>query len=74
MGHRNWVHKHNVVNMFGKAGILCLAALPRKTDLVCLAGVQELVRSCLTAVPHRQNGLLHVKVLSEESVWAEGVL
>lgn len=37
-------------------------------------GVQELVRSCLTAVPHRQDGLLHVKVLSEESVWAEGVL
>ncbi|KAL0040757.1 hypothetical protein WJX79_004447 [Trebouxia sp. C0005] len=37
-------------------------------------GVQELVRSCLTAVPRRQNGLVHVKVLSEESVWAEGVL
>ncbi|KAL0023329.1 hypothetical protein WJX77_007937 [Trebouxia sp. C0004] len=37
-------------------------------------GLQELVRSCLTAVPHRQNGLLQVKVLSEESMWAEGVL
>ncbi len=74
MGHRNWVQKHNMVNMLNKAGILCFAALPRLIRFALHSGVQELVRSCLTAVPHRQNGLLHVKVLSEESVWAEGVL
>lgn len=37
-------------------------------------GNQELVRGCITAVPCRQKGDVHVKVLSEESVWGEGVL
>ena len=39
-----------------------------------IAGNQELVRGCITAVPCRQKGDVHVKVLSEESVWGEGVL
>ncbi|KAL3147662.1 hypothetical protein ABBQ32_002415 [Trebouxia sp. C0010 RCD-2024] len=37
-------------------------------------GKQELVRGCLTPIPGRQSGTLHVKVLSEEDVWAQGVL
>ncbi|KAL3130617.1 hypothetical protein ABBQ38_008011 [Trebouxia sp. C0009 RCD-2024] len=37
-------------------------------------GEQELVRGCLTPIPGRQSGTLHVKVLSEEDVWAQGVL
>lgn len=40
----------------------------------CNAGNQELVRSCLTPIPRRHSGTLHVKVLSEEDVWAQGVL
>lgn len=38
------------------------------------AGNQELVRGCLTPIPSRQSGTLCVKVLSEEDVWAQGVL
>lgn len=38
------------------------------------AGNQDLVRGCLTPIPSRQSGTLHVKVLSEEDVWAQGVL
>lgn len=37
-------------------------------------GKQELVRGCLTPIPGRQSSTLHVKVLSEEDVWAQGVL
>ncbi len=53
---------------------MLLYALHTDELIADAAGNQELVRGCLTAVPHRQDRVLDVQVLSEESVWGEGVL
>ena len=38
------------------------------------SGQQELVRSCLTAIPNISHGNLRVQVLSQEEVWADMVV